>query len=352
MSRIYEHLAQCTERKVFPGAVYTVGTPETILEQGCVGYLGTGRAPVNMETLYDLASLTKPIVAMAFMKLLEEGKVCLDDTIGDYLTEYADLPKAAVTMYQLLSHTSVIPGQVQLYRTCRTKKEMLDAILYLPPRDTERMPVMYSSQGFILLGEILARIEDQPLDQVIKEKVLEPLQMTHTLYNPPETLIENIASTENCPWRGKVITGQVHDENAVIMGGVAGHAGLFADAADVGKVGRAMLTGKDARGNRYLYPSTIRLMTKNHTAGTNLARGLGWQCKDAHETPAGDLFSETSYGHTGFTGTSLWVDPERELYAVLLTNRVHPTRSGSGMARARHIFHNLAVYAWEDAWQN
>ena len=233
MSRILEHLKRCVDTKVFPGAVYRIGTSEKVLEEGFVGSLGIGRGSVNKSTLYDLASMTKPIVAIAFMKLLEEGKVCLDDTIGDYLTEYADTPKKSVSMYELLTHTSVIPGQVQLYRTCHTRQEMLDAIMYLPPRDHQHTPVMYSSQGFIILGEIMARIENKPLDQVIQEKVLDPLKMQHTMYNPSETLFENIASTEDCPWRGKVITGQVHDENAVIMGGVAGHAGLFATAADL-----------------------------------------------------------------------------------------------------------------------
>lgn len=348
MRTIQEHLQKCVEEKIFPGAVYQYGTSEGILGHGAVGTLGIGRGPVNESTLYDLASVTKPLAALAFMKLLEEGLACLDDPIDYYLPDYAGHAKGKNTMFQLLTHTSVIPGQVQLYRTCHTKREMLDGILYLPPRDNVHQPVMYSSQGLIVIGEIISAITGKPLDRAMRELVFEPLGMADTMFNPPESRFANTASTEDCPWRGKVVVGQVHDENAVVMGGVGGHAGIFSTAADVAKVGRAMLTGLDAAGGQYLRRATIRLMTKNHTAHLNLARGLGWMCRDAHDSPAGDLFSENSFGHTGFTGTSIWVDPERDLYAVLLTNRVHPTREGGGIARARHIFHNLAVYHWED----
>lgn len=366
MCTIEQHLQKCVEEKVFPGAAYLFGTSEEILGHGCVGTLGVGRGPAEESTLYDIASVTKPIVAMAFMKLLEEGKVCLDDTIEQYLPEYAEerngvdptmlglpggagRPKGKNTMFQLLTHTSVIPGQVQLYRTCCTKQELLDAIRYLPPRDNIHFPVAYSSQGMILIGQVIEAITGVALDEAMRKLVFEPLAMKDTMFNPPDVLRDRIASTEECPWRGKTIIGQVHDENAVIMGGVGGHAGLFSTTDDLARVARAMLTGKDAQGNRYFYRSTIEVMTRNHTKNMNLARGLGWQCRDEHDSPAGDLFSASSYGHTGFTGTSIWIDPERDLFAVLLTNRVNPTRKREGIARARHIFHNLVVYAWEDA---
>ena len=171
--------------------------------------------------------------------------------------------------------------------------------------------------------------------------------MKNTMFNPPESFYSNIASTENCKWRNKTIIGQVHDENAVILGGVCGHAGLFSNVEDLGKLCKAMLTGKDAYGNSFLKSQTIELMTKNHTKGLNLSRGLGWQAKDKHNSPCGDLFSESSFGHTGFTGTSIWIDPKKNLYAVLLTNRVHPTREGDEIKRTRQIFHNLVVLNYD-----
>lgn len=350
MDTIQKHLETCIAKEVFPGATYVYGTSKQVLGHGALGKLAPQRGPVNENTLYDLASVTKPLVTMAFMKMFEEGLVCLDDTIADYLPEYKGYELGKSSLYQLLTHTSKISGSVQLYRSCQTKEAFLDAIRHLPPRDNVHTPVMYSSQGMIVLGEIMAAIEQKPLDQILKERLLTPLQMQHTMYNPSAELIENIASTEECPWRGgQMVTGQVHDENAVVLGGVCAHAGLFSTAADLAKVCQAMLTGLDAEGKRYYYPATIQLMTKNHTAGTNLARGLGWQCKDKTESPAGDLMSETSYGHTGFTGTSIWIDPERDLYAVLLTNAVCPKRGRGGMARARHIFHNLVVLEKERA---
>ena len=347
MSRIKEHLHSCIEKGIFPGAAYVVGTSKGIIDRGVVGSKGIDCGPVTEDTLYDLASMTKPLVAIAFMKLLEEGKVCLDDQIRDYLPEYKEAPRSNASMYELLTHTSSIPGQVQLYRTCHSKQEMIEAILYLPLRERTKTPVMYSSQGFIILGEIMERIENKSLDLILKEKVFEPLNMQNTLFIPSEDLMERIAPTEDCPWRGHMVRGQVHDENAVVLGGICGHAGLFATAEDLARVGQAMLSGLTVEGTRFLFDSTIQLMTKNHTSGMNLARGLGWQGKDPYESPAGDLFGEKSFGHTGFTGTSLWVDPDKDLYAVLLTNRVHPSRNGVGMARARHIFHNLAVCEWE-----
>ena len=343
------HLQNCVDSGVFPGAVYLYGTSKEVLGHGCAGNLAVDRGPVDEGSLYDLASLTKPIVALALMRQLEEGLVCLDDAIDYYLPAYKAVSKGKNTIFQLLTHTSEIPGQVQLYRTCHTREEMLDGILYLPPRDNKSVPVNYSSQGMIVIGEIIAAIGGKPLDQVMEELVFAPLGMRDTMFNPPQALSGRIPSTENCPWRGKTVTGQVHDENAVVLGGVCGHAGLFSTAADVAKVGRAMLTGSCGGGSRFLRRATISLMTANHTEGLNLARGLGWQCRDAHDSPAGDLFSRSSYGHTGFTGTSLWIDPERDLYAVLLTNRVNPTRSGEGIVRARHIYHNLVCCAWEDA---
>jgi CubicO group peptidase (beta-lactamase class C family) len=207
----------------------------------------------------------------------------------------------------------------------------------------EKNDVMYSSQGMIVLGCIIEKIWRQPLDVILKEQVFEPLGMGMTMFNPPERLFGNIASTEFCPWRNRMVIGEVHDENAVVLGGVCGHAGLFSNIADLSKLCVAMLTGKTPSGRSFLSPSVIRLMTRNHTADLNLARGLGWQAKDRHNSPAGDLFSDVSYGHTGFTGTSVWIDPTRDLYAVLLTNRVHPTRENEQIVTIRRKFPNLAV---------
>lgn len=349
MDRIRQALQRGLEQGAYTAAAYCVGTIGKTLSEGAMGTLGIGRGPAGADTLFDLASVTKPIVALAFMRLLEQGTVCLDDTAGRFLPLMQGHPKGQIPMHALLTHTSDIHGQVQLYRTCRTKEELLAGILYTPPRDLARPSVEYSSQGFILLGEVIEKAAGMPLEEAMRMLVLDPLAMRETVYNPPPSLHGRIASTEDCPWRGRVVTGQVHDENAVVMGGVCGHAGLFAPVGDLQKLCRAMLTGTAPDGARFLLGATIDLMTRNHTAGLNLARGLGWQGKDPYASPAGDLFSARSYGHTGFTGTSLWMDPERGLYAVLLTNRVHPSRASDEIQHVRHVFHNLAVLAYEQA---
>lgn len=347
MSRIQTLLEKAAEERVFTCAAYCVGTSQGIIEQGYTGILGLGREPAGQDTLYDMASVTKPLVAMACMRLFEQGKLCLDDAVAYYLPEYVGGNKADMTLWQLLTHTSVLHGQAPLFRSSHTRQDLLDAIRYMPPRDNST--VEYSSQGMIVLGEVMEAIEKKPLDQIMEEQLFAPLGMKDTRFNPPLEWAGRIASTEDCPWRGHVVTGQVHDENAVVLGGVCGHAGIFSNTCDMARVGQAMLSGHTPDGALYLHRSTRELMTRNHTKGMNLARGLGWQCRDERNSPFGDLFSAEAYGHTGFTGTGIWMDPQYDLYAVLLTNRVHPTREGNGIARVRHIFNNLAVLTVEDS---
>jgi len=343
LDKINCFLEDCVRKKHFPGAAYNIGNSKNVLVEGYTGKKGEAYGDVNSETIYDIASVTKVLASLGLMKLFEEGKLCLDDRIDKFFPEYDGMEKGVTTVFELLTHTSVIPGQIQIYRTCRDKADVLKAIMFYSPRERIKEPVMYSSQGIILIGEIIERLTDMPLDKALRLFVFEPLDMKNTCFNPDESLFGNIAPTENCPWRGKVVLGQVHDENAVVMGGVCAHAGAFSTAEDLAKVCTAMLTGLDKNGNEYLNQKTIRLMTANHTEGKNLARGLGWQKKDVSASPAGDLFTSESFGHTGFTGTSIWIDPALDLYAVLLTNRVHPVRSNEAIVSDRKIFHNLAV---------
>ena len=343
MNPIDRLLQESAEKGVFSCATYSVGTSKEELLSGYTGKLGTGRGPAGPDTLFDLASVTKPMVAVALMKLFEQGLVCLDDPVDRFLPLFRGYAKGRIPLHALLTHTSIIHGQVQLYRTCRSKEEMLLGVLHMPPRDLTEPSVEYSSQGFMVIGEIVEAVSGLPLDEAMRTLVFDPLEMRETRYTPAKTLHARVASTEECPWRGRMVVGEVHDENAVVMGGVCGHAGLFAPAADVAKLCRAMLTGLTPDGARFLFPATIELMTKNHTKGLNLARGLGWQLKDPYGSPMGDLFSDASFGHTGFTGTSLFMDPRRDLYAVLLTNRVHPSRQGEEIVHVRHAFHNLAA---------
>jgi CubicO group peptidase (beta-lactamase class C family) len=339
MRTIESYLQECTDKDAFPGAAWVVGRAETILEQGTTGILGNGLGQVLPDTLYDIASLTKIVASLALMRQFEDGFVRLEDPISHFLPAYKNHPKGDITVFELLTHTSVIPGKLQLYRHAHTREDLLESIRWCNSRADSPGMVAYTSKGYILAGEIISAIDGLVLDQVLQNRVLDPLRMNDTCFNPPASLLSRIAPTENCPWRGRIVCGQVHDENAVVMGGVSGHAGLFSTAADMAKLAAIML---NPAGNSFLQKATIEMMICNYTKGRGENRGLGWMLAGPGSA-AGDLMSSRSFGHTGFTGTSIWVDPEYDLYAVLLTNRIHPNRDNEKIFRVRQIFHNLVI---------
>lgn len=214
---------------------------------------------------------------------------------------------------------------------------MLSALRALPvnPKPT----VEYSSQGFMLLGLILEAASGQRLPRLIEEFVVAPAGMSSTMFNPPSSEISRAVSTEDCPWRGHVVRGRVHDENAVVLGGEAGHAGLFSTADDLSRLGQALLAAP--AGGKLLSPSAMRVLANSDAAPGS--RPLGFWPRESSGSTSGDLLSARAFGHTGFTGTSFWIDPTAGMYFVLLTNRVHPSRSGPSIAPIRRRFHNLAV---------
>ncbi|NUV38227.1 serine hydrolase, partial [Streptomyces sp. KAI-27] len=205
--------------------------------------------------------------------------------------------------------------------------------------------VQYSSQGLIILGLIAEAAAGQPLDALVAELVCAPLGLRDTVFRPDAGRRARAVATEDCPWRGRLVVGEVHDENAVVLGGVGGHAGLFSTLADMERLGTALAAG----GRGLLRSDTFALMTAAHTDHLNERRALAWQGRDPAGSPAGEKFGPKSYGHTGFTGTSLWVDPEAGRYAVLLTNRVHPTRTGESITGVRRAFHDAAATLRADA---
>ncbi len=344
MKDIEAFLQQSAEDGAFPGATWTIGNKNGILEEGAVGTLGQGLGPTGMDTMYDMASITKIIVTYALMRQFQDGLVRMDDVVGDFLPAYRNHPLRPVdiTLFELLTHTSVIPGLLKLFRHAHTREDMLEAICWQLPRADSPDRVAYTSKGYMVLGEIIAAVDGMPLDEAVRRRVLEPLGMADTCFNPPAELLGRIAPTEDDPWRGCVVRGQVHDENAVVMGGVAGHAGIFSTAGDITRAAAVMLDGIAANGTAFFHPATIRLMTRNYTEGKGQHRGLGFMISGP-EDPAGDLMSAASFGHIGFTGTSMWIDPETSLYCVLLSNRIHPRRDNEKLDRVRHIFHNKAV---------
>jgi CubicO group peptidase (beta-lactamase class C family) len=336
-------LERARKERAFSGAAYAVGRADHVLEQDTLGTLAwESEQQVDDATLFDLASLTKPIVAIAAMVLLQQGVLRLDDTIASLLPDWRASDKGSITLEQLLTHSSGIPGQQPLYWTVQSANEMLDAVRHLPLRFAPGTQVEYTSQGFMVLGRILEEVSGMRLDKLLLQTVFDPLEMRATCFAPTDEEQRYAAATEFCAWRGRMVQGQVHDENAVVMGGVAGHAGLFSTLGDMIRLCRMLLSD----GTPVLSRATVDVMTRARTSHLNLARCLGWQGKDDHGSPGGDLFSNRSYGHTGFTGTSVWLDSTFGLFVVLLTNRVHPTRQNEAIHRLRPLVHNASVAAW------
>ncbi|NED81218.1 beta-lactamase family protein [Streptomyces sp. SID11233] len=332
-------LEQGRARGLYSGAAWSLGDANGPYDRGWSGTRADGGAPLDGTDLWDLASVTKPIVGLVVMALVERGVLALDDTVGHHLDRYRDSPHAARTLAQLLDHTSGLPGGVPLYREHPTRESLLTALGTLERTAEPGTHVAYSSQGFMLLGLIAEQATGRGLDALVTELVSTPLGLTDLCFRPGPERRARAVATEDCPWRGRTVTGEVHDENAVVLGGVAGHAGLFATLTDMERLARSLLGG----GPPLLAPETLALMTAPRTDHLNLRRALAWQGTDPHTSPVGDTFGPASYGHTGFTGTSLWIDPEAARYAILLTNRVHPDRAERGFVPLRREFHTVPV---------
>jgi CubicO group peptidase (beta-lactamase class C family) len=341
--RTEQILRAACSAEIFSGAAWSYGSAAGPIGQCVLGSLSSGGAPVTDSTCWDLASVTKPIVGLAVMSLVESGQLTLDSTVGEYLPAFAASDKAPLTVRQLLTHSSGIPGQVPLYRWCADGGEIIDAIRDLPVAAPPGSTVIYSSQGFILLGLIAEAASAQSLDDLVRARVTGPVGMNHTRFGLPVELREQAAATEDCPWRGRVVHGTVHDENAELLGGVAGHAGLFGPLGDLAALGQALCRNGKTASDRLLSPAALTTMIEPATDQLNLRRSLAWQGRDPAGCPAGDLMSARAYGHTGFTGPSIWVDPALGGYVVLLTNRVHPSRAERGFVGVRKAFHNAAV---------
>ncbi|TVY11045.1 beta-lactamase family protein [Paenibacillus cremeus] len=335
-----------------PGAVVSVGRNGAWFEHA-VGEAVLGEKdphPAAPDTIYDCASLTKVVVTLPLiLMLLEEGRLRLDDHVHHFLPEFAEQGKASVSIRHLLSHTSGLISIPQLHSRGWSKEQMLDAILRKPLDYEPETQVVYSDLGYIVLGHLAALLFDEPLEEAARSRVFEPLGMIDSRFCPPTALKPRIAATERYPSESGPRWGIVHDENAHAMGGVCGHAGLFSTARDLSRYAALWLGGGKLKGRRLLSAASVQLATSLQTPGfASGKRGLGWVLKGDKFDASGDLLSQTSYGHTGFTGTSLYIDPLHRLTVVLLTNRVHLGREKS-VVRLRALFHNAICAALIDS---
>ena len=310
----------------YPGAAVVVGRKGAAVWEkgfGTLSWSKTSGAVDPGETIYDLASLTKVVgTTTALMILFDEGRLDLAAPVSTYLPAFSGGYKDSVTIRHLLTHRSGLPAGRDLWRTAKNPQEARLMVIDAPLTCKPGSCYIYSDLGADVLGMVVETISGMGLDEFLVKRVFEPLSMTRTGFRPADSLHARVAPTEVMPPRGYPLKGEVHDENAHALGGVAGHAGLFSTAKDLAVFAQMMLNGGTYNDVRIVADTTVALFTRR-TAGT---RALGWDTADG-DGGAGRYLTERAYGHTGYTGTSLWIDPDREMFVILLTNRVHAAKA-------------------------
>jgi beta-N-acetylhexosaminidase len=339
----------------FPGGVLAVGLRNQLVVRPFGKLTREAKAPpVTADTIYDMASLTKVVVTTpSAMMLVQQKRLDLDAPVARYLPEFLAAAKsdpnptwrAQVTVRMLLLHDSGLPAHRDFYKEAKGYDAVLAKVFAEPLVHEPGTQVEYSDLGFIMLGEIIQRLTGETLEHFAKAHIFTPLGMKDSLYNPLVPLRPRIAPTEyDADFRKRLLRGEVHDENAWAMGGISGNAGLFSNALDVAAFAQMMLNGGIYAHHRLLTRATIQQFTERQKVGDS-ARTLGWDVPTPPNSSAGHFFSSESFGHTGFTGTSLWIDPERQLFVVLLTNRVNPTRANEQIRQVRPAVHDAIIQA-------
>ena len=308
---------------------------------------GSPDRPVTSDTVYDLASLTKPLTALAAVRLAQAGVLALDEPVGALWPSRFGEATAALRLDALLSHRAGLPAWVAAYEgvslsdcgSATARERVLDVVASSPI--AEGSAAVYSDLGYILAGEAIAHRAGMAIDEVVRREVIAPLGLgalqvrgVGERWRDPR-----VAPTERCPWRGRVIQGEVHDENAYTMGGVAGHAGLFGTAAAMASLGRACLDGLRGEG-AWISAAALEEMTAPRPGGSHR---LGWDGVSAGASSSGRYFGPRAFGHLGFTGTSLWCEPELGVAVSLVTNRVHPSRASVGIRALRPRVHDAII---------
>ncbi len=361
---------EAVSQGIFPGAVVLIGQRGEVAYERAFGFrsLVPEKSPMQLDTIFDLASLTKPLAtSIAIMSLVREKKIRLDDRVTRFFANFAVFGKTHVTFRHLLAHCSGLPawkpyyeqiikgekeGKINFVCSRAAKSFVFEQIRREKPVSPAGAQTLYSDLGFILLGEVVEEISGWTLDRYCQDKIFKPaglrstsfIDLTQLRTRRLEPVQEMIAPTENCPWRKKILCGEVHDDNAYAMGGVAGHAGLFSSAQDIHRLIfrlRQYHLGKDS----FFPPALMQeFMTRDSTIkGSTYA--LGWDTPSEEESASGSYFSPHSVGHLGFTGTSIWWDLEKDCYVILLTNRVHPSRSNDKIKGFRPYIHDLIMKA-------
>ena len=363
---ITQAMQSAVGERIFPGAVLLVRFRGQLAYQGAFGCaaLIPRSEPATLETIYDLASLTKPLATTtAVLCLIQDGTLRLEDALHAYFPELQGTAVGSTTVFQLLHHSSGLPGWRPLYEEIAEQERQHPGFLgsaaagKLAAESIGREPLayppgttsLYSDLGFILLGLMVERVTGLSLARFCRERIYRPLGISGLMFAPTadgaggadgqEETIGSIAPTEDDPWRGRMLRGEVHDENAYALGGIAGHAGLFGTAAAVMMVADAWLNGYLGRSHFFDRELVHRFVSRDPNRPES-SRALGWDTPSPPSS-SGQYLSAQSFGHLGFTGTSLWIDPGAKLEVVLLSNRVHPNRQDTRIQQFRPLIHDV-----------
>jgi serine-type D-Ala-D-Ala carboxypeptidase len=354
-ARAFDLLRAAIDQRAFPAACAAVTFRGELVCLKSFGHFtyDSDSPDGRPDTIFDLASLTKPIATTTMtMMLYERGLLDLDLSVTTVVSEFLedDPRREAVTFRMLLAHSSGLPAYAKLFLETSSKEELLAKAFATPLTADPGARAEYSDIGFIILGVALERIarqtnESGTFDHFCHREIFAPLGMTHTAFKPPLAWHPRCAPTQDDQsFRLRIIQGEVQDENASVLGGVAGHAGLFSTASDLALVAEALLAG----GRKIVRPETIALFTRRELSPPGSSRTLGWDTP-SEPSQSGKYFSPASYGHLGYTGTSLWIDPERHLSVTLLTNRTWPDCSNQAIKQIRPAFHDAVIEALEPA---
>ena len=370
-SHIDEELVAAVERKVFPGAVVLISHAGSVVYRRAVGSRSVDPqvSPLSEATSFDLASLTKPLATTIAIMLMVKDKILrLDDRVTRFFPNFGVQGKTHITFRHLLSHSSGLPAWRPYYRDIIGRETREGKVGFLGTRSArdfvytqlqrEKLDAppgqqaVYSDLGFMLLGATVEEISGLGLDQYCQEKIFQPLGLNSLTFINLENVrrrrfqpvVENYAATERCPWRKRVLCAEVHDDNAYAMGGVAGHAGLFAPVDAIDRlVGVLVACYHDA--HSFIPQPVIREFWTRADIVPGSTWCLGWDSPSPQNSSAGEYFSSQSIGHLGFTGTSLWIDLARQVHVILLSNRVHPRRDNDKIQMFRPALHNAAMQA-------
>ena len=342
-TNIAQLMQQAIADSVFPGAAMAIGTDKEIIYSNGFGHFTYDmQSPeVTTNSIFDLASVSKVVgTTSAAMILVDQNKMSLDDKVIKYLPSFNNKGKKNITIRNLLLHNSGLAPFKRYYDEFTNADEVINDIMNLSLVNPPGKKYVYSDLGMITLQKVIEKISSKSLDVFLEENLFTKLNMNQTMYSPSNEIKSNCVPTElDDFWRMRLLQGEVHDERAYMLNGVAGHAGLFSTVEDLSKFAMLMLNNGEYEGNQIISNEIVDEWTTKQTEQSD--RALGWDTKSIEGySSAGKYFSKDSFGHTGFTGTSIWVDKNNKLFVILLSNRVHPTRANKKISNFRPIIHD------------